>query len=84
MSNQPENEIQTPQERHQSTLSEANVLQQVLGELSDKELEQIIGGKGGAIRANLAKVRKLGNPFSLRQIKGAIVQGLHGIRIRGN
>jgi bacteriocin-like protein len=82
MSNQPENEVLTPQERRQSLLNELSALQQMINELSNEELEQITGGFGGAIRANIATIRLSGNPPSFRQIKEAVTQGMVGIRIR--
>lgn len=47
MSNQPENEMQqilTPEEVRQSLLAEIEASKQAIQELSDKDLEEAIGG----------------------------------------
>jgi hypothetical protein len=68
MSNQPENEASTPQELRQFILSTLETSQQALVDLSDEELEAIVGG-GGCISCSakpespvgVVYVGKLGN-----------------------
>ena len=51
-----ENENQqtpTPEEVRQYILAELEASKQTIAELSDEELEEVAGGKGGMMRANL-------------------------------
>jgi hypothetical protein len=77
MSNQPENEASTPQELRQFILSTLETSQQALVDLSDEELEAIVGG-GGCMSCSaqpespvgVVYVGKLGN-YRTKGIKAA-------------
>ena len=57
MSKQPENEARTPQELRQALLSELEVSQQALVELSDEQLEEVAGA------GFFSFFKKVGNGF---------------------
>jgi hypothetical protein len=58
MSQPSENEAQTPQELRETLLSEIEASQQAMSELSDEQVEEIVGGINGATRANVMYLYK--------------------------